>query len=72
MWNIDASLIVHVVIFQAHLAEFIFSNVYIFGDNVVLVNASDIVTAVTVTSQLSVKAVWDSVSNICKCESTGH
>lgn len=33
MWNIDASLIVHVVIFQAHLEEFLFSNVYIFGDS---------------------------------------
>lgn len=57
MRNIDGSLIVHVVIFQAHLEEFLFSNVYIFGDNVVLVNASDIVTALTVTSQLSVTAV---------------
>lgn len=57
MGNIDGSLIVHVVIFQAHLEEFLFSNVYIFGDNVVLVNASDIVTALTVTSQLSVTAV---------------
>lgn len=57
MRNIDGSLIVHVVIFQAHLEEFLFSNVYIFGDNVVLVNASDIETALTVTSQLSVTAV---------------
>lgn len=57
MGNIDGSLIVHVVIFQVHLEEFLFSNVYIFGDNVVLVNASDIETALTVTSQLSVTAV---------------